>query len=611
LTDRYCANAFEKEKAYLRRFEVDRLAAGFRRTAGIPSKAIAYGGWETSLISGHFVGHYLTAVAQAYRAGGDGEFRSIAGALVDALAGAQLGDGFLFATTGDVAGQAQFDNVEAGRTDILTQAWVPWYTMHKILAGLVAAYEICALDGALACASRLGDWVYARTSLWSDETRARALGIEYGGMNDCLYELYKLTRKPEHAIAAHAFDELPLFEAVHGGQDVLDGRHANTTIPKFLGALNRYRAWREIGESDFEYARDGKDIEFYLESAERFWEMVASDHSYVTGGNSDDEHFGPAGVLDAERSNVNCETCNTYNMQKLSKELHGLTGDKKYMDFYENAFMNAILASQNPDTGMTTYFQPMATGYFKVFSSAFDHFWCCTGTGTENFTKLAEGLYACDGDSLSVNIYLSSTFEWNDKGLELIQESSIPEGNSSVFTLRGSGKFALRLRLPDWIAGRPELRLNGARLAAPELGGYAIVDRSWTDGDRLEIVLPMRIVARSLADSHEAYAFKYGPVVLSAALGDKDMATASHGVQVLVPASNGEADERIVIDAGHGNRARWIDNAEENFERVDGRLEFALKNADRKMLFSPYYLQYRQRFGIYWRILEAGTRQKG
>ncbi len=605
LTDPYYVNAFEKEKAYLRRFDVDRLAAGFRRTAGIPTEARTYGGWETSLISGHFAGHYLTAVAQAYRDSGEGEFLSIASSLVEALADAQQDDGFLFATAGGVPGRLQFDNVEAGKTNILTQAWVPWYTMHKILAGLVSAHKICGIGRALACASRLGDWVYARTSLWSEATRARVLGIEYGGMNDCLYELYKLTRKRKHAIAAHAFDELALFEAIRRGDDVLDGRHANTTIPKFLGALNRYLAWREIGERDFERAGDEGDMAFYLESAARFWDMVALDHSYITGGNSDDEHFGPAGALDDERSEVNCETCNAYNMLKLTKALYGLTGDKRYMDFYENAFVNSILSSQNPETGMTTYFQPMATGYFKVFSSAFDHFWCCTGTGTENFTSLSDGLYACEGDSLCVNLYVSSTFDWAEKGLKVIQESSIPEGASSAFTAKGGGKFELRLRLPDWMAGKPELRLNGAGIAAPELGGYAIVDRDWADGDRLEVLIPMRIAVRSLPDGDGVYAFKYGPVVLSAALGDEDMTTTVHGVKVLVPESKGDADERIVIDAGHGPRDRWIENASANFERLGGGLEFALRNANRELRFSPHFRQYRRRYGIYWKIEES------
>jgi uncharacterized protein len=608
LTDPYYANAFEKEKAYLRRFDVDRLAAGFRRTAGIATAAATYGGWESMLISGHFVGHYMAAVAQAWREGGDGTFLAALSSLVDALAEAQAPDGFLFATAGRVPGRAQFDNVEAGKTDILAQAWVPWYTMHKLVAGLVAAYGICGIGKALACASRLGDWVHARTMSWSAQVHGRVLGVEYGGMNDCLYELYKHTGKREHAIAAHAFDETALFEAVHRGKDVLDGRHANTTIPKFIGALNRYRAWRDIGEGAFEYGGDERDIAFYLESAERFWGMVARDHSYVTGGNSEDEHFGPPGVLDGERTEVNCETCNTYNMLKLSRGLYALTGDKKYMDFYENAFVNAVVASQNPETGMTMYFQPMATGYFKVFGSEFEHFWCCTGTGTESFTKLSEAVYDRAGDTLSVNLYISSVLDWSEKGIRISQASEIPEGEGSAFTVGGGGSFELRLRIPDWIAGKAELRLNGSSVASREAGGYAIVARDWADGDTLEIRLPMKVVAKPLPDGEGACAFKYGPVVLCAALGDEEMTTATHGVKVLKPTRRGKADERIFIDADRGPKAAWLERADENFERLEGPLRFALRNADRELEFSPYYRHYRRRYGLYWNIMDARDR---
>jgi uncharacterized protein len=605
LTDPYYANAIAKEKAYLKRFDIDRLAAGFRRTACIGTSATTYGGWETSLISGHFVGHYLTAVSQAYGIGGDGEFLPIAKRLVGALAEAQMEDGFLFATAGKITGRAQFENVEAGKSDIREEAWVPWYTMHKILAGLVAAYELCGLDEALASASRLGDWVYARTSSWSEETRARVLGVEYGGMNDCLYELYKCTRKREHAIAAHAFDELLLFEAVHDGKDVLDGKHANTTIPKFIGALNRYRAWREVGAGAFESARDGRDISFYLESAERFWEMVVRDHSYVTGGNSEDEHFGAPRVLNAERTNVNCETCNTYNMLKLSKGLFESTDDKKYMDFYENVFLNAIVSSQNPETGMTMYFQPMATGYFKVFSSEFDHFWCCTGTGTESFTKLEEGPFSRDGDVLRVNLYISSTFDWAEKGLRIEQSSEVPEGERVTFTISGEASFEMRLRIPDWCADAVAILLNGFRIEPPILGGYAIVKRAWAAGDRLEMKLPMRVVAHPMPDDAEVCAFKYGPVVLSASLGDKDMAVASHGVDVLKSASKGDADELIFIDKGYGSKAQWLRHLGENLQRRGDGLDFALKNTNRNLIFAPHYRQYRQRYGIYWKIQDA------
>jgi DUF1680 family protein len=194
-------------------------------------------------------------------------------------------------------------------------------------------------------------------------------------MNDALYELYKHTGNANHLSAANSFDEMTLFEPLYKGEDILNGKHANTTIPKIIGALNRYSVTGE---------------EYYLQVAANFWEIVTENHTYITGGNSEWEHFGESKILDAERTNCNCETCNTYNMLKLSRELFRVTGDTKYADYYENAFINAILSSQNPETGMTTYFQPMATGFFKVYSSPTEHFWCCTGSGMENFSKLAE-----------------------------------------------------------------------------------------------------------------------------------------------------------------------------------------------------------------------------
>jgi DUF1680 family protein len=298
-------------------------------------------------------------------------------------------------------------------------------------------------------------------------------------------------------------------------------------------------------------------------------------------------------------------------MLKLSKGLFEARGDKKYMDFYENVFINAILSSQNPETGMTMYFQPMATGYFKVFSSAFDHFWCCTGTGTESFTKLEEGPFSCEGDILRVNLYINSTFDWAEKGLRIAQSSEIPEGESVAFTIEGRARFEMRLRIPDWCAEAVAITLNGRSIEPPILGGYATVARAWESGDRLEMRLPMRAVAHSLPDDPETCAFKYGPVVLSASLGENDMATASHGVDVLKSASKGDADERVFIDKGYGSKARWLRHLGKNLERRGGGFEFTLLNTNRDLIFSPHYRRYRQRYGIYWKILDAEGEGKG
>src|SRR5690606_27767712 len=235
--------------------------------------------------------------------------------------------------------ESHFDVVE-GR--VSGDMWVPWYTMHKTIAGLVDVYELQGNPTALAIASKLGDWVDARSAKWDTNMRNKVLGVEYGGMNDCLYELYKFTKKANHLAAAHRFDEDALFTPVAQGNDVLNGKHANTQIPKFIGALNRYRT---LGESE----------DFYYTAAHQFWSIVVEDHTYVTGGNSENEHFHVAGTLDADRNNINNETCNTYNMLKLSRDLFKVTGDIKYVDFYERGFINEILSAINPETGMTSY----------------------------------------------------------------------------------------------------------------------------------------------------------------------------------------------------------------------------------------------------------------
>ena len=340
ITNAYFDNALQKDVEYLKSLDTDRLLAGFYETAGLEMKKMRYGGWENMLIGGHTLGHYLTAAAQGYVNPGvsaedkEALFDKIK-ALIDGLLECQAASkgrpGFVFGAvlTDPSNVELQFDYVEQNKTNIITEAWVPWYTMHKILDGVVNVYELTGYEPALKLGSGIGDWTYARTQTWSEETHATVLGIEYGGMNDALYELYKNTKKEEHLKAAHAFDEDRLFKAVYTGEkNVLNNHHANTTIPKFLGALNRYLT---LGDEAAEY----------LEYVKVFWDMVVVRHTYITGGNSEWEHFGEDNVLDTERTNCNNETCNTYNMLKMSRKLFMITADKKYSDYYENTLINA------------------------------------------------------------------------------------------------------------------------------------------------------------------------------------------------------------------------------------------------------------------------------
>ena len=263
-------------------------------------------------------------------------------------------------------------------------------------------------------------------------------------------------------------------------------------------------------------------MEYYLTVAENFWDMVVNDHSYVTGGNSENEHFREPHTEDAYRNNVNCETCNTYNMLKLSRELYKITGDRKYADYYETTFLNAIVSSQNPETGMTMYFQPMASGYFKVYSDPYENFWCCTGSGMESLTKLNDSIYYRKDDTVIVDQYISSVLTDEENGVKITQESALPNGTTAKFTVTSldeGNEVALALRIPDWIAGEPVIKVNGTETDYVQSAGYVTIP-GLGDSDTVEITLPMEIQAYGLADSAAAVAFKYGPVVLSAGLGE-------------------------------------------------------------------------------------------
>lgn len=596
LLDAYCVNAFEKEIEYLKKIDIERLLAGFYENAGIASGKIRYGGWENSLIGGHTMGHFLTAVSQAYaNAACKKEDKELfflkVKRIVDALAECQKNTkgqpGFIFgATINDSENvELQFDMVEQSKTDIFKEAWVPWYTMHKILDGLINAYRLTGYEEALKVASGIGDWVYNRAGKWSEETHKTVLSIEYGGMNDALYDLYSYTLKEEHLIAAHLFDEEDLFKKVASGEkNALNNLHANTTIPKFAGALNRYIT---VGD------------EVYLDYAIKFWDTVVNHHTYATGGNSEWEHFGEDDVLDKERTNCNNETCNTYNMLKMSRKLFMITGDKKYADYYENTFINAILSSQNPKTGMTMYFQPMATGYFKVYSTEFTKFWCCTGTGMENFTKLGDSIYFRDEEGITVNMFLSSEVNCPELGIKLVQESLIPKKDAVRFIVHltdGIQKDAkIRLRIPSW-AKDASVTADDKKITAED--GYFCVDGKWKEGDTILYTCKCSVISKGLPDCENVFSFFYGPVLLSADLGCENMTDTTTGVDVTIPSDKQAGEETIKVT--DGSVKEFIADIDLHMKRNGETLSFSLEGTDRRLTFSPHYKKARERYGIYW-----------
>jgi uncharacterized protein len=594
ITDDYQKNLFAKDVTYLiTTLDSDRLMAGFKAVSMGTNPTNLYGGWENQNIRGHSLGHWLSAVAHAYEQakGSDPALASqIKLKLDDAvskLKSYQSSGGFLFATP-----VSQFDDMDSGGSN----NWVPYYTMHKILAGLLDVYEFEQNPDALTVASKLGDWLYARATGWSASAKARVLSSEYGGMNDALYQLYKYTKSANHLTVAHIFDDTSLFTSTAQGNDTLSGRHANMTIPKFIGALNRYRT---LGSAEASY----------LTAADQFMALVLKNHTYITGGNSEDEHFHEPGKLDAHRDNINNETCNAYNMSKLARDLFKVTGDVKYADTYERIHINEILSSMNPISGMTTYFKPMGTGYFKAFGTPDSTFWCCTGTGMENFTKLGDSVYFHSATDLYVVGYVSSTLNWSGRGLSLTQSTDLPLTNKVTITINQAPVDAVNLnfRKPYWLApcGAVTITVNGQPMAAVDANGFFSLSRVWKMADKVELTFPMDVQVSRLPDNPNAVAFTYGPIVLSAGLGTANMTTVPHAWTIAATKPSGIQDT-IAINSG-STIDDWLANIKTNLVQTPGKLEFNLKNTDSdgKLLFIPHYSRYQDRYGIYFSL--SGT----
>lgn len=646
INNEYFNNITRKDVDFLNTFDPDRLLYNFRLTAGFSNDEIngsgPYSGWENTRIGGHTLGHYLTATAQAVKNG----YGNLSGkddiSLNDRLNKLLIGlkecqdkndslvsdnsnrhKGFIFgATMADPnKPELQFEKIKSPSP---SDTWVPWYTMHKILNGLVETAKLTDSSTALIIAQNLGEWIYNHVKSWTDEERNRVLKIEYGGMNDCLYELYIVSKNAgynnsEHfSEAAHYFDEEELFNKIiffsnntSELSDVLNNHHANCTIPKFLGALNGYKT---------------KGIENYLTAAICFWDLVVNHHTYITGGNSECEHFGLDDVLDLERSNCNCETCNTHNMLKLTRELFKITGDIKYADFYERTYFNAIMASINPESGMTAYFQPMATGCFKNYCNPDvnkNYFWCCTGTGLENFTKLNDSLYFYSEDTLYVNVFLSSTVNWSKNNISITQITDLPESNVSTFKINckeNNSHFILALRYPYWFSNIPEITINDSVVDIIIEDGYIKIDRDWKDGDVIQYRMNFGLKAYSLPDNqNHCYGFMYGPLVLAANLGrDTHMNIRQVGVLCDVSANKLVFGKIMPLNGNYGGTSNlkilpgevlnindsvnnFMENINDHFEKID-TVSFVLKDTDcnTKLIFSPYYKLHSTRYGIYW-----------
>ena len=524
--------------------------------------------------------------------------------------------------------EKQFDILEGKKKG---ETWVPWYNMHKVLAGLVDTYKYTGNETALLVAEKLGDWIYERVSKWDLKTNQKVLETEYGGMNDCLYELYSHSHNKHHLEAAQKFDEKALFlMAAKGEKNCLDGKHANTQIPKFIGAIKRYNVLKQLGEAK-------QEDEAYLVDAEKFFEMVVKRHSFVTGGISVMEHFRKDYHLDEIRTQTNCESCCAHNMLKLAKELFKATRKKEYADYYETTLRNAIMGAVKTESGAASYFTPMATGYYKTFGEEEPEknmFWCCTGSGMENFTKLGDSIYFRANDTLLVNQYVASKVTWEEKNLVLTQKSDVTKSEEISFVLNALhdkeiSDVAIALRIPDWMHGEATIYVNGAeKMTAAGNSEYVLLERNWEDGDVIMAKYPMSVESVGLLDQDAVFAFRYGPTVLAAKLGKEKMGEATWaGIDLTAPLYKvvGNECRKDTIAYGEPKTTELLDNEtltiqEEtsvnefvsHIERYLVRdtesetLSFHLKGTDADTTFEnglqfvPFNTLNDERYGIYW-----------
>ena len=504
LLDGLFKDAQLRDEKYILRFTLDGLLYWFRQNNGLPAPGKPYGAWWPDRYEqqGHFQGHYLSACAQMYRNTGDVRFKDRGDALVAGLAECQRTNGFL-ATFPEKNIFVLAGLEKSGGEKKLPQ---PWYCLHKIYAGLLDMYQLAGNHQALAVLERSAAWIQTISDRLSDEQFQKMLDLEHGGMNEVLANLYAATGKPQYLWLAERFNHHKVMEPFLRGADPLDGLHANTQIPKFVGLAREY-----------ELTADPDDLTI----ARGFWERVAHERSYVTGGNSDHEHFGLKAKFSEYLSPETTETCNSYNMLKLTRHLFGDEPRAEFFDYFERVQLNHILSSQNPETTMVLYFQNLLSGNAKAtYSSPAGSMACCHGSGMENHAKYADSIYWHDGgNGLWVNLFIASELNWRAQGVKVRQETKFPDAGSTKLTFHCAkpAEITLRLRRPFWAVDGFGVRVNGkeqAVVAAP--GSYAEIKRVWADGDVVEVALPMRFRFESFADNTNRMALMFGPLVMCA-----------------------------------------------------------------------------------------------
>jgi DUF1680 family protein len=574
---------------YLLKLEPDRMLAFYRKRAGLKPKAEGYGGWDGDgrNLTGHIAGHYLSAVSMMYAATGDQRFKDRVDYIVNEMKEVQdkNGDGFLSALEGvrEKFAEVSAGNIRSSFFD-LNGLWSPWYTLHKTYAGLRDAYRYAGNRTALELEIKYAAWAEGILLKMNPDQIQRMLNTEFGGMNEVLVDLYADTGDKRWLNLSHRFDHKAVVDPLSRREDNLAGLHGNTQVPKLLGVLMRYI-----------YAGDKADGV----AAEFFWDAVVNDHTYATGGHGKDEYFGPPDELSERIDGRTNESCNVYNMLKMTRQLFAVKPEMKYAEFEERALFNHVLASMDPEDGRTCYMVPIGQGVRHEYQDMFRSFTCCVGSGMESHSLHGDGIYYESSDRFWVNLYVPSTANWKSAGVQFAMDTDFPEGEKATLklTLKQPKQFTLALRRPSWAENGFEIRVNGESfkdVSGP--GTYVALKRRWKTGDVVTIALPKSLRVEGLADNPNRAALMWGPLVLAGDLGAERRGGSTDPIPSFVTESR-PIDQWLKPEDTAGNfRTEGI-----------GRLT---DRSQKEIELVPFYRLHRRTYSIYWDLYTAATWNK-
>ena len=576
-------DAQEWNRGFMSRLPVEKLVYNFRANAELPgAPEKPFGGWEqpangkrASELRGHFTGHFLSASAQLYASTSDNDAKAKADEIVAELAKCQqaLGGKYLSA----------FPTEFWDRLDARKDVWAPFYTIHKIMAGMYDMYRLAGNQQALAVLEGMATWADEWTAPKPEEHMQQILNTEYGGMNEVLYNLATATNNDRWARAGDRFTKKIFFNPLASRRDELRGLHVNTHIPQVMGAARRY----EISG----------DMRFH-DVADYFFYEVSSARSYVTNGTSNGEAWlGQPRRLAAELklSTNTAECCCAYNMLKLARHMYAWDPRPQYFDYYERTLLNHRIGTIQPQTGHTQYYLSLTPGAWKTFCDDDQCFWCCTGTGVEEYSKLNDSIYWRDGAGIFVNLFIASDLNWTERGFRLRQETKFPEEQGTRFTISVDRpvEMAVRLRIPSWLAAGPTVKVNGKALdATASPGSYLTLNRTWKNGDKIEMELPMHLRVESMPDDPQMQAFLYGPLVLAGDLGT-DGVTEENSIRALGPALRQAPALEIPSFRASGDPSAWIKGA-------SAPLTFRTSGQTKDVTLAPLNSVLGKRYSVYW-----------